>query len=886
MAEPAEAPANKLAEPAVARGADLPAGATARMGTAQFRHGEAIFFIQYTPDGRHLLTAGRDRAIRLWDRATGREVRRFERPAARKAADLKPAKMVPPGTMVMRSPAAPDDQFPVALAPDGKRVAAARDTRVFVWDADTGEKVHELDAGDAVIDVFFTPDGRSLVTVGADQAVTFRDPATGKATQTLRPKDPPMEGENAVVSGRAVSPDGKYLVVHTFEPGTGNATLKVHDLAAGEEAGEVMLAVGGIQNLAFSPDGKYVAWAGFLDGVVVWDLAARKEATRFGGEKGGPKDTPRSLRFSPDGKTLAVVQANDAIELWDVAGGKKLRAIGGHEAERSGGRVVKIILGRGSQMTTHDVAFAPDGKTVAASLGNASVRQFDADTGTEVAPTPGHATGVIAVGSDGAVITTVSKESVRVWDAATGREVRNWPLNPPAIVAAVSPDGKRLATAAGGSRVVLWDPATGQKVKEIDTERADVAGLGFSPDGKFLATKAGVSSVLNLWDAATGKHLRTLGQDGESEFAGGRVTIEMSGVRTPMVEFSADGRLVAAAGDKKQLCVWDAASGTLVREFPAGQQMVAGFALSPNGQCLATLTAGGAVTVYEVATGEKRYELKAPARPPEAFTPGGTGGVMTLTSFTRGSPNSGGVAFTPDGRFVVASAGPAARAWDVLTGQEVTQLKGHQGSVSHLRVAPGGRHLVSGSVDTTAVVWDLGRFPRVEFAAEAAPAAADLDALWADLAKWDSAAAFASTRRLLTDRNAAVALVADRVRPVSAVDDERVAKLIADLGGKFDDRRKAAAELERLGELAVPHLRKALEGKPPLDVRQRVEQLLDKVAAHKPQPEQLRELRAVELLELAGTPEAKRVLDALAKGAAGARLTRDAKAAADRMAAR
>src|SRR5207248_8420563 len=103
--------------------------------------------------------------------------------------------------------------------------------------------------------------------------------------------------------------------------------------------------------------------------------------------------------------------------------------------------------------------------------------------------TPGHLSGVIAVGSDGRTVVTVSRESVRVWDSAGG-EVRHWALNPPAVAVAISPDAKRVATASGGGVVRVWDAAKGEKVREIDTKRADVAGIAFSPDGKLIATKA------------------------------------------------------------------------------------------------------------------------------------------------------------------------------------------------------------------------------------------------------------------------------------------------------------------------------------------------------------------------------------------------------------
>jgi WD40 repeat protein len=621
--------------------------------------------------------------------------------------------------------------------------------------------------------------------------------------------------------------------------------------------------------------------------VTVWDIAAHKEVGRFGGGEGMKvRFFGQSIRFSDDGKTIAVTLANDAIELWEVASGKLVRTISGYEAERGNRVAVRVVLGAGGRMTRTDLAFSADGKTVAASLGNATVRQFDTGTGNEVAPTPGHLSGVIAVGSDGRNVVTASKESVRVWDAVGG-ELRHWSLSPPAVAAAVSPDAKCVATSPGNGVVRVWDAATGEKVREIDTKRGDVAGIAFSPDGKLIATKAELTAAVNLWDAATGNHLRTVGQDGESGFSGGRVMIESGGVQTPAVVFSPDGRLVAAAGDKKQVCVWDVATGTLVREFPVpARQTVAAVAFSGNGHALATLANTGGVTVYEVATGEKRCEFTPPTGATDPFGMLTGSGAMNINAFTRGNANAGGLGFTPDGRFVLSAVGsPVIRVWDTLTGQEATQLKGHQGGVSHLRLSRDGRSLVSGSVDTTALVWDLGPLPRVELAREMPLAATDLDTLWADLAKPDPAAAFTATRKLLTARTQAAGLLKERLHPVPAADDAKIAQLVADLGGTFDARRKAAAELERLGELAVPHLRKALEGDPALDLKQRVEGLLQKTAVRRVQGDQLRELRAVELLELAGTPEAKQVLESLAKGAAGARLTREAEAALARLAA-
>jgi hypothetical protein len=128
-----------------------------------------------------------------------------------------------------------------------------------------------------------------------------------------------------------------------------------------------------------------------------------------------------------------------------------------------------------------------------------------------------------------------------------------------------------------------------------------------------------------------------------------------------------------------------------------------------------------------------------------------------------------------------------------------------------------------------------------------------------------------------------VPLLQERLKPATPADPKRLAQLIVDLeSNDFAARQKATEELERLGDLAVSALKKARESKHALETRTRIERLL-KMAGRMPPPELLRALRAVEALEHAGTPEARQLLKTLARGADGARLTREAQAALRRL---
>jgi hypothetical protein len=215
----------------------------------------------------------------------------------------------------------------------------------------------------------------------------------------------------------------------------------------------------------------------------------------------------------------------------------------------------------------------------------------------------------------------------------------------------------------------------------------------------------------------------------------------------------------------------------------------------------------------------------------------------------------------------------------VVSGRERTRFKGHAGFVMVSAYSPDGSLLVTGGTDRTALVWDLfglrtadrktGGFTRAE-----------VERLWADLGDADASKAFRAMKVLRANGTPAVSLLKERLRPAPAIDAKKIAKLLADLDrDNFAARASATKQLLELGDLAEPALRAALNDTPSLEKGRRVEDLLERLDAA---PELLRGVRAVEVLESLGTPEARQVLQTLAKGAAEARLTREANIALKR----
>jgi hypothetical protein len=146
---------------------------------------------------------------------------------------------------------------------------------------------------------------------------------------------------------------------------------------------------------------------------------------------------------------------------------------------------------------------------------------------------------------------------------------------------------------------------------------------------------------------------------------------------------------------------------------------------------------------------------------------------------------------------------------------------------------------------------------------------------WTALAGGDAVAAFQAIRRLAAAPEQTLPFLRDHLKPVPAPDEKRVWQLVDMLdSAEFPTRQKAADELEKQADTAAGMLRQILDKEnPSLEVRRRLRHILENFDSN---PELLRAVRAVEVLEWIGTPEAGRFIRDLANGAADARLTREA----------
>jgi hypothetical protein len=240
--------------------------------------------------------------------------------------------------------------------------------------------------------------------------------------------------------------------------------------------------------------------------------------------------------------------------------------------------------------------------------------------------------------------------------------------------------------------------------------------------------------------------------------------------------------------------------------------------------------------------------------------------------------------FSPDGKTLAwGSSAGEVWLWEMATKKPRQKFTGHSAGIKSLAFTADGKALVSGSTDTTAMVWDVTGL-RSDPITSAPLSANKLRSLWDALASNDAAEAGRSIWVFTTDPKRALPFIRERLRELPPADPQRVSKLVADLDSPiFKVREAAEKKLEALAKLAEPCLRTALAGQITLEYRRRIENLLAKREGPIQSAQTLQILRAIEALEYIATPESRQALENLARQATEPYFQQEARAAANRV---
>ena len=741
----------------------------------QTGHAGGIRAVALSPNGRYIASSGQDETVKLWDVASGQEVRTLTGYGMLGSDTLA---FSPDSTRIITAEtgsgikvvevASGRDVRTVGSGPaaggmvsaDG-RIAAAHERgfsmsagkrALNVIDLATGHTIWTLPDSEAQSPIALSPDGRILLTRRVDISMPmsigsmfgFGTPSLPSMQQELLVWDIPAKKlrkkwpiKTVEGAGGEISPDGRWLLREDLS----TRSLTLTDLDTGKPVHTISTGASGMSgmtnSLGFSPDGKLLAFA-TADGT-----------TKLIEIPGGRVQTTvqsSAVSFSQDGTQLVLAPRDGGAPfLRDLSSGKETRLAGG-----------------ASGVT--DLALAPHGRTLVAAMEGGSAKYWDLATG-QIARSfdcPG-GTGVRSVAiNDAAVVlaTGCMDGSIWLWDVNAGRKVRN--LLPPLPTGEfVFPtvrftrEGKDLIVALR-DRLMVLDVATGKELRRIEIPHGPrpkalsmMADPAAAYEGMDLNLKAMMEERASDQPPIDPKMLEKM-----EEMAGWIQAIALH-PHQPLV----------AVGKQYEMSLWDLHTGQLVKQFRdvSRQQVKAArermreqeyqqalddatslksllpslpFGLgrsSPatskasearsmddrfdlveelgedmNGANSLAFSPDGRWLLADGTKGKEVWDVTTgkKLRPPKSprrvgFDP------MSLPDNMEFNIDGMGAAFSPDGRLAARGHGEVIKIWDVATGQDRLELIGHTAAVKSMTFAPDGKSLISGGSDGAVRIWDL-----------------------------------------------------------------------------------------------------------------------------------------------------------------------------------
>ncbi|KAF3153513.1 hypothetical protein TWF225_001947 [Orbilia oligospora] len=527
------------------------------------RHEDYVDCIAFSPNAKQLASGSYDHTIRLWDIATGQQLKTFTGHES-----------------VIKS---------IALIPeDNQLVSCSENGIVISWDLTTKEQAIKFETGERsrLSSSALSSDGKQLVTIQQSRCVLW-DIATQRHTTLF--EQSVTEFSRQVV----LSPNNKKLALVNLTDDGNQFKIMLWDIDARTEREVTAHKYYDWKRrpaIAFSPDSKHLVSA-YNTTVELWDFAKGQQVKSF--EISMVFDN--AIAFSPDGKYLALALKNNTIQLWKTTG-----------------QHVETFEGHTNLVSA--VAFSPNGgEQLASAATDFSVRLWDTtQTGTALEGSTGLQTeqlsksdiykqhqqyvSAIAFSHHNKILATASKDStIILWEVATKQQLNTLKGHADVVNAiSFSHDNKQLASVSDDTEVKLWDVTTGQLTATFSEHNRWVTAVAFSNDGKQLASASG-DKTARLW--------YTTGEEQTSVFE-----LDDCGCA---VTFSSDDQKLLTGSKSGTIILWNLATKHRVC-FKGHNEEILAATFSPDDMQLISSSYDHTVRLWDVERGQQIHKLEIP----------------------------------------------------------------------------------------------------------------------------------------------------------------------------------------------------------------------------------------------------------------------------------
>jgi len=611
----------------------------------QTGHYAAVTAVAFSPDGKFAVTGSADKSIKLWEVATGREIRSylgnsgditfltFSQTGKHLASiDLNYSLKIweVASSKEIRTIALPDDKIISAtFSPDGNIITGSKENHAILWDFETGKEIRRFNPVPRNLTIqknFKYPtaktvqishDGKRLLTGSNDRTAILFDFFSGEEIRKF--KGDKNSCTSCLISAQ-FSPDAKQLTIGNWD------TIFIWDVETGEKIKPMEGKKGRYGSVIFSGDGKYLISSLYKD-CLIWNAHTGKLVIKISGHL----KNINSVQVSPTANSILTGSDDHTAKIWEIPSGSETITLKGYLND-----VDEKVLSDGYMYWVafiNEIKLSPDGK-------------------------------YIAIGKTG--------NYAKLMNFSTGRVIQTYKGHKGMVISIdFSKDSKYIATGSVDGTARVWDVITGELLFTFPEKTNNIAvfSVDFSPDGNSLVT-SGWDGRIKIWDLNTGNLIRSISGHG--------------GMSSYSVQFSHNSLYVVSGGLDRKLKLFEIDTGEEIREFIGHTNVVPAIKMSHDGNYMLSGSWDGRAKLWDISTG------------------------MQVRRFVGHRARIHAVNFDSSGKYIVTGSDDnTAKLWDISTGKVIRTFTGHSGTVSSVNISPDGQFLITGSHDGTIKTWNL-----------------------------------------------------------------------------------------------------------------------------------------------------------------------------------